>query len=217
LSEAIKVVVEQIPSDTLGLILQISSGILVPIIKLFVSWRFSKGAERRANQYAKNMRDHDLVLSFVERSHNAIERLYYSVQELRLANMRRKKFENWGRGFEEVNDDIMGGSNETAKSMHQESLWRITERVLEAEQDQSQYIVEVRTAAARLEILLGNELTSDTMSAVDDLCNKAGDAGALTEDAVAPFTNAISELTGVIEKQPSHCMKVANQQLEQTR
>lgn len=201
-SDPLQVAVEQLPTSWTSFGLAAVTGILVPLMVLWVSRKFAADAERRAREHADRIRQQDLIYAQFRRAIEILDELYRSFQRLRANNLRRRSMQEFVEKTLEHNDLIMKSDSELAKQMQQDALWKTLEKQMEMDSSHSELIIEMSAILTRLQHSVGEEAAQGVADFLKEVREAAQEPGGITQDLAQRFTQELNAIGHIIEKDP---------------
>ena len=208
MSDLVHVVVDALPKDDTSLYLGISTGIIVPVLLLVMSWYFSSQAEKRSKLHAEQLRYLDRKQIFLDNTHAAIDDLYKKVQMLRIINLKRKSHEVWSKETVDHNKAATSETPNEARVMYQDLLKWHMDKNLELDTQHGTTSVDVISAQTRLQHVVSEGATSKIDTSVVEIIKISKTAGSITDEMVTTFVNELNNLMKDVEDNPDKWMTV---------
>jgi hypothetical protein len=197
--DSINTIVTSVPDSNWTLLVELLTGFFVPVLLLAITILFTSLSERRALKHAESLDKENRKDRFSDNAHEAIDRLYRTIQELRNLNWERKEQEDWVHQILVSNDHIMRGPSDLAKTMQQDQIRWSLEKNLTHNAAHRATVVEVVSARSRLVHLVGETVASEVDGVAQAILRKSKKAGNVDDDIMKLFAANINQLIDHVE------------------
>lgn len=203
----VHVIVDSIPTDIFSSGLQALSGIVLPLIVLYISFRIGKSTERRAKAYTDQLRVEDDLKTTIQRAHAVLDQLYLCTIRICFNNYKKALIDQNTKQLIEANTNVLESKSSLAKLL---SHWNMTRQLDLIDGRDKEFEItrmEIDQVRANIQRLFKEVFLQDLLSALDVMLKDSNKAGTITEEMKNDVINEMNKLEDLLEKDPRNCLK----------
>jgi len=189
--ESIHVLVDNIPSNNLSIILTFISGIVLPIVVLIVSLRYTN--LRRAE---------DDLGSKIARAYSVMDQLFLYVIKIAFNNYKKALIDKETEQIIETNKKVLESSNDLAIAL---STWNISRQQDYSRERGKEFEIlrmEIDSVRAVLKRLIREDVLKDLETALEAMLDNSNVAGSITDQKKNKVIDEMNKLGDILETNP---------------